>query len=96
MNTGDATPNSFASIFPDASFADSACPTYAIQLTPDFEMSEYNRQNLVYEKKDLLIDGEGKYPGYNYYKVAGLAVKDKNKGDAENEEQPADSKTLLL
>ena len=77
-------------------FCEDACPTYAIQLTPDFEMSEYNRQNLVYEKKDLLIDGEGKYPGYNYYKVAGLAIKDKDKGAAENEEQPADSKTLLL
>ena len=43
-----------------------ACPTYAIQLTPDFEMSEYTRPNLVYEKEDLLIDGAGKYPGYNY------------------------------
>ena len=32
-----------------------ACPTTAIQLTPDFEMSEYNRQNLVYEKEHLLI-----------------------------------------
>jgi NADH-quinone oxidoreductase subunit I len=77
-------------------FCEDACPTYAIQLVPDFEMGEYNRQNLVYEKKDLLIDGEGKYPGYNYYKVAGLAIKDKQKGEAENEEQPADSKTLLL
>ena len=31
-------------------FCEEACPTYAIQLTPDFEMGEYNRQNLVYEK----------------------------------------------
>ena len=29
-------------------FCEEACPTYAIQLTPDFEMCEYNRQNLVY------------------------------------------------
>ena len=36
-------------------FCEDACPTYAIQLTPDFEMGEYHRQNLVYEKKDLLI-----------------------------------------
>ena len=40
-------------------FCEEACPTYAIQLIPDFEMSEYNRQNLVYEKEDLLIDGQG-------------------------------------
>ncbi len=77
-------------------FCEDACPTYAIQLIPDFEMSEYNRQNLVYEKKDLLIDGEGKYPGYNYYKVAGLAIKGKKKGEAEHEDQPADAKSLLL
>ncbi len=32
-----------------------ACPTSAIQLTPDFEMSEFRRQELVYEKQDLLI-----------------------------------------
>jgi NADH-quinone oxidoreductase subunit I len=32
-----------------------ACPTTAIQLTPDFELAEYNRQDLVYEKEDLLI-----------------------------------------
>ena len=47
-------------------YCEEACPTYAIQLTPDFEMGEYKRQNLVYEKEDLLIDGPGKYPGYNY------------------------------
>ena len=35
-----------------------ACPTDAIQLIPDFEMGEYHRQNLVYEKEDLLIDGQ--------------------------------------
>jgi ferredoxin len=39
-----------------------ACPTTAIQLTPDFEMAEFNRQNLVYEKEHLLISGPGKYP----------------------------------
>ena len=38
-------------------FCEEACPTYAIQLTPDFEMGEYRRQNLVYEKEDLLIAG---------------------------------------
>lgn len=37
-----------------------ACPTTAIQLTPDFEMAEFKRQDLVYEKEDLLISGPGK------------------------------------
>lgn len=71
-----------------------ACPTYAIQLTPDFEMAEYNRQNLVYEKEDLLISGQGKYPGYNFYRVAGLAIRGKDKGEAENELPPVDLRSL--
>ena len=52
-------------------YCEEACPTYAIQLIPDFEMAEYNRQDLVFEKEDLLINSQGKYPGYNFYKVAG-------------------------
>ncbi len=51
-----------------------ACPTTAIQLTPDFEMGEYKRQDLVYEKEDLLISGPGKYPEYNFYRMAGMAI----------------------
>jgi NAD-dependent dihydropyrimidine dehydrogenase PreA subunit len=31
-------------------FCEDACPTYSIQLTPDFEMGEYERQNMVYER----------------------------------------------
>lgn len=72
-----------------------ACPTYAIQLTPDFEMAEYNRQNMVYEKEDLLINGTGKYPDYNFYRVAGLAINGKGKGQAENEKPPVDLHDLL-
>ena len=72
-----------------------ACPTCAIQLTPDFEMGEYARQNLVYEKEDLLISGPGKYPGYNFYREAGLAVGGRGKGEGENEEPPVDVKGLL-
>lgn len=72
-----------------------ACPTDAIQLTPDFEMGEYNRQNLVYEKEDLTISGTGKYPDYNYYRVAGLAIAGKNKGQAEHEQAPVDLHSLL-
>jgi NADH-quinone oxidoreductase subunit I len=71
-----------------------ACPTYAIQLTPDFEMSEYRRKNLVYEKEDLLISGVGKYHGYNFYRVAGLAIRGKDKGEAENENPPVDVREL--
>jgi len=72
-----------------------ACPTYAIQLTPDFEMGEYDRQNLVYEKEHMLIDGPGKYPGYNFYRVAGLAIGGKAKGEAENESPPIDVRSLM-
>jgi NADH-quinone oxidoreductase subunit I len=72
-----------------------ACPTYAIQLTPDFEMSEYDRQNMVYEKEHLLIDGVGKYHDYNFYRVAGKAIANKDKGQALNEAEPINVKSLL-
>ena len=76
-------------------FCEEACPTNAIQLTPDFEMGEYLRPNLVYEKEDLLISGTGKYHDYNYYKVAGFAIAGKDKGQAENEKPPVDIHSLL-
>jgi NADH-quinone oxidoreductase subunit I len=76
-------------------FCEEACPTYAIQLTPDFEMGEYARSNLVYEKEHLLISGPGKYPGYDFYRVAGAAVGGKDKGEAENEEPPVDVRGLM-
>ena len=72
-----------------------ACPTYAIQLIPDFEMAEYDRKNLVYEKEDLLIDGQGKYHGYNFYKEAGVDVGVKGKGKGEDEDEPVDVKKLM-
>jgi NADH-quinone oxidoreductase subunit I len=76
-------------------YCEEACPTYAIQLTPDFEMSESNRQNLVYEKEELLIDGPGKYPDYNFYRVSGLKIAEKDKGEAVNENEPVDIRSLL-
>ncbi|HEY7165395.1 MAG TPA: NADH-quinone oxidoreductase subunit NuoI [Candidatus Binatia bacterium] len=76
-------------------FCEDACPTYAIQLTPNLEMSEYNRQNMVYEKENLLIDGPGKYPGYNYWRVAGVKIGGKDKGEAESEAGPIDVRSLL-
>ncbi len=76
-------------------YCEEACPTYAIQLTPDYEMSEYKRENLVYEKDDLLISGPGKYPDYNFYRHAGLAIEGKGKGEGIDEEPPVDVKDLL-
>ena len=76
-------------------FCEEACPTYAIQLTPDFEMGEYDRQNLVYEKEHLLINGQGKYPGYNFYRVAGVDMGVKNTGEGENENPPVDIRNLI-
>ncbi|ANG61292.1 NADH-quinone oxidoreductase subunit I [Marinobacterium aestuarii] len=72
-----------------------ACPTLAIQLTPDFEMCEYDRQNMVYEKEDLLISGPGKYPDYSFYRVAGKAIGGKDKGQAAQEAEPINVKSLL-
>ncbi len=76
-------------------YCEEACPTYAIQLTPDFEMSEYRRENLVYEKEDLLISGPGKYHDYNFYEVAGVAVGVKDRGEGEREAPPVDVRGLL-
>ena len=71
-------------------YCEEACPTYAIQLTPDFSLTERSRTNLVYEKEDLLIDGTGKYHDYNFYRVAGVAIAGKDKGEAANEAPPVD------
>ena len=76
-------------------FCEEACPTYAIQLTNDFEFCEYDRKNMVYEKEDLLISGPGKHPDYNFYRVAGVAVGVKDKGESENEDPPVDVHSLL-
>jgi NADH-quinone oxidoreductase subunit I len=75
-------------------FCEEACPTYAIQLTPDFEMCEYRRDQLVYEKEHLLISGTGKYHDYSYYRHAGVAIKGKDKGEAVDEEAPVDLQDL--
>lgn len=72
-----------------------ACPTYAIQLIPDFELCEYRRDNMVYEKPHLLIDGTGKYPDYSFWGVAGKTIHGKDKGQAERESEPQDVRSLL-
>src|SRR5712664_3128209 len=76
-------------------YCEEACPTYAIQLIPDFEMAEFHRQDLVFEKEDLLINSEGKYPGYNFYKAAGMDAGVKPKEENEVEESPVDVHSLL-
>lgn len=76
-------------------YCEEACPTYAIQLTTDFEMSEHDRRNLVYEKEHLLISGTGKYPGYNFYRVSGVQIGGKDKGEAEHEASPTDLRSLM-
>ncbi len=76
-------------------YCEEACPTLAIQLTPDFEMSECQRSSLVYEKEDLLISGTGKYHDYNFYRIAGLQIKGKDKGEGEEERPPVNVRSLL-
>jgi NADH-quinone oxidoreductase subunit I len=76
-------------------YCEEACPTYAIQLTPDFEMGEWKRENLVYEKEDLLISGPGKYRGYSFWRVSGVAVEGKEKGEGIEDAPPVDIKGLL-
>ncbi len=76
-------------------FCEEACPTYAIQLTTDFEMGEYDRANLVYEKEHLLVDGPGKHPDYDYWRLCGVAVEGKDTGEAIDEAPPVDPRGLL-
>jgi NADH-quinone oxidoreductase subunit I len=76
-------------------YCEEACPTRAIQLTPDFEMVECDRNDMLYEKEHLLIDGPGKYPDYDFYRRAGIAVKGKGRGEGPHEEPPLDWKGLM-
>jgi len=72
-----------------------ACPTAAIQLIPDFELGEFKRQDLVYEKEDLLILGQGKYPDYNFYKFSGVKLEKEKSDDLKYKDNRIDIKTLL-
>lgn len=58
-------------------------------------MGEYKRQDLVYEKEDLLIFGSGKYSEYNFYRMVGMVIDGKDKGEVENEVKFIDVKSLL-
>ena len=52
-------------------------------------------KNLNASANARIIDGTGKYPGYNFYRVAGVGIGGKHKGDAENEAPPVDPRSLL-
>lgn len=71
-----------------------ACPTLALQMTTDFEMSETDPQGLIYEKEDLLIDGPGKYPDYNFWQEAGVPVTHAM-GRGKQDVSPADPRSNL-
>lgn len=72
-----------------------ACPTLSIQCTTDFEMGKYTHEKMVYQKEDLLIDGPGKHPDFDYYQRAGVAIKGKAIGDGKQEKPPIDVYSLL-
>jgi len=72
-----------------------ACPTLAIQLTPDFEHCETDILTLVAEKKDLLVDHCGKNNDYNYYRYAGIATAHAAKGSHIKEDEPVDIKSNM-
>lgn len=76
-------------------FCEDACPTLAIQLTPDYDMSEYARSSMVYEKDDLLISGQGKYHGYSYWRVSGMAIAGKVKGEGTEVRPPVDTRSNM-
>jgi NADH-quinone oxidoreductase subunit I len=76
-------------------FCEEACPTLAIQLTPDFEMCEKRHESLVYDKQRLLINGQGKHPGYNFYRHAGVAIPGKAIGEAKCDMPPVNRDSNL-
>jgi NADH-quinone oxidoreductase subunit I len=71
-----------------------ACPTRAIQMTPDYEFCKRDIMEMVYEKEDLLIDGCGKDPDYNFYLHAGIGVVNRRGGNAD-EDAPTDPRGLM-
>ena len=62
-----------------------ACPTLAIQMTPDFEICKRDVMDLLYEKEDA---------SYNFYKHAGIGVTQPRGAGAE-ETKPVDIRSLM-
>lgn len=71
-----------------------ACPTLAIQLTPQFEFSARDLLSMVAEKQDLLVDHVGKASDYNFYRLAGVDMVG-GKGAHIGEANPVNIKTNL-
>ena len=66
----------------------------AIQMTPDYEICKRDIMELLYEKEDLLIDGCGKEPEYNFYRHAGIGVT-QPRGEGDGEKPPVDVRGLM-
>lgn len=71
-----------------------ACPTLAIQMSPEMFPCKRDHMEMIYEKEDLLIDGTGKDPNYNFYRHAGIGVVNPRGGNPD-EDPPVDTRTLL-
>jgi NADH-quinone oxidoreductase subunit I len=71
-----------------------ACPTLAIQMSPEMLPCTRDVMHHVFEKEDLLIDGTGKDPDYNFYRHAGIGVVNPRGANAD-EEPPVDARSLL-
>jgi NADH-quinone oxidoreductase subunit I len=41
------------------------------------------------------VNGPGKYPDYNFWRVAGVAIGGKDKGQSEREDPPVDLHSLM-
>lgn len=72
-----------------------ACPTAAIQLTPNFEHLQREILDAVAEKEDLLVDHCGKDPDYNFYRYAGIATEEGDKGAHEREAPPVNVRSNM-
>jgi NADH-quinone oxidoreductase subunit I len=75
-------------------FCAEACPTMAIQMSTEYEICKRDIMDLVYEKEDLLIDGCGKDPNYNFYRHAGVGVANA-RGANPGEDPPTDPRGLM-
>ena len=71
-----------------------ACPTLAIQMSPDYEICNRDPMKLVYEKEDLLIEGGGKDNEYDFYAHAGIGVA-QPRGEGAEESPMVDIKSNL-
>ena len=71
-----------------------ACPTLAIQMSPDYEICKRDPLSLVYEKEDLLIADGGKNNDYDFYRHAGIGVVNP-RGHNPDETVPEDPRSLM-